>query len=63
MHKEDEELLARATKEAANEGLEIDENRDPSLFHKVVRRLIETPPAPTVERGKHAKQRRGRKRQ
>ena len=46
MRKEDEELLDRMAKEAAGEGLEFNETDDRSVFHKVVKRLIETPPTP-----------------
>jgi hypothetical protein len=52
MKKENEELLNRVAKEAAKEGLEFEESRDLGVFHEVIKRLVETPPAPKRERKK-----------
>ncbi len=52
MTKEDEEFLARAKTEQEERGLFLEENVDEGVFRKVVKRLIEEPPAP--KRGKSA---------
>jgi hypothetical protein len=57
--REDEQLIARLQKEAEREGLEFDDTRDPGVFHKVVKRLIETPPAPKQQRRKGRARARG----
>jgi hypothetical protein len=63
MHKEDEELLTRVAKQAETEdGLVLDETRDPSPFHKVIKRLIETPPAPKQQGKRHARRKQAKQR-
>ena len=50
MTKEDEEFLARVAKEEAEEGLVLERDIDAAYVHKVVKRLIGTPPAPKQQR-------------
>jgi hypothetical protein len=45
MHKEDEELLTRIQREQDKHGLELNAKIDEQAFHKVVKQLIDEPPA------------------
>jgi hypothetical protein len=63
MNKADIDLLARVAKEETEHGLEFKPDTEDAHLHKVIHRLIKTPPTPKAERGKREKQQRGRKRQ
>lgn len=52
MNQEDEEFLARIQKEQDEHGLELKESVDRGGFDKIMKRLIEEPPAPKRKRGK-----------
>jgi len=48
----EERRLARVAKEEAEHGVMLEADADAANLHKIVKRLIETPPAPKGDRGK-----------
>jgi len=46
----DDKMLARLKHEQDKHGLVLGENTDEDTFHKVVKRLIDEPPAPKQKR-------------
>jgi hypothetical protein len=55
MLKEDEELLKRLQKERDEHGLVLENNVDERGFHKVLKRLIDEPPAPKMKKRRSTK--------
>jgi hypothetical protein len=51
MHEEDEEFLGRVRKEEDEGRLDLKKNVDASGFDKIMKRLIEEPPAPKAKEG------------